>query len=84
MSTPRFELNKSTIVRIILIGGATWLSSACSTLPEPLAQAQACPPARTLVCDTFGSQSRCMCSDTSRVDRQLDRAGLPALGLNAW
>lgn len=84
MSTSRFSLKKSTIVRLFTEGTAVFLVSACSTLPQTTSLAEACPPARTLVCDTFGPESRCRCSDRGRVDRQLDRVGMPALGLNAW
>ena len=84
MPTARFSLETSTIVRPFLVGAMAVLVSACSTLPQPTSLAAYCPPTRTLVCETFGPESRCRCSDRGRVDRQLDRMAMPALGLNAW
>lgn len=84
MSTSRFSLQKRTIVRMFIAGAMAVLVSACSTLPQPTSLAEACPPTRTLVCDSFGPESRCRCSDRGRVNRQLDRAGMPALGINPW
>jgi len=84
MSTPLFSPLKSTIVRFIILCAGLIAASGCSTLPQQAASAEPCPPVRTLVCDTFGAETRCTCSDSSRVDRQLDRFGQTALGLNAW
>jgi len=84
MSHPLSALLKSTIVRFIILSAGMVVASGCSTLPRQAAHAEPCPPVRTLVCDTFGSETRCTCSDSSRVDRQLDRLGQTALGLSAW
>ena len=84
MSRPVLTTRKSTIVRILVLGAAGLLGSGCSALPERSATALPCPPARLLVCDTFASERRCACSDTSRVDRQLGRASLQTAGPTAW
>jgi len=84
MTNPLCAPLKSTIVRFIILGTSVIAASGCSTLPQQAVQAEPCPPVRTLVCDTFGSETRCTCSDSSRVGRQLDRLGQTALGLNAW
>lgn len=84
MSPSQFSLQNRTIVRILIVGAIAVLTSACGTLPQPASLAAACPPTRTLVCDTFGSESRCRCSDRGRLDRQLDRMGIPALSFIAW
>jgi hypothetical protein len=84
MSTSYFSLKNRTIVLFFNACTMTVLVSACSTLPRHASLTEACPPTRTLVCDTFGPESRCRCSDRGRVDRQLDRVGMPALSLSAW
>ena len=84
MPTVRFSLKNSTIVRLSLAATIAVLVSGGGTLPQPTSLAEMCPPTRTPVCDTFGPQSRCRCSDRGRVDRQLDRLGMSALGLNSW
>ena len=84
MPTADFSPQNRTIVRTLIAGTLAILVSACSTLPQPTSLAEMCPATRTLVCDTFGPESHCRCSDRGRLDRQLDRVGMPALGLNAW
>jgi len=84
MSSPLSAALKSTIVRFILLSAGLVAASGCSTLPRQASHAEPCPPVRTLVCEPFGSETRCTCADSSRVDRQLDRLGPTALGLNAW
>jgi hypothetical protein len=83
MPTSPFSLINRTIVRLFITGAVAVLVSACSTLPQPASLAEACPPTRTPVCDMFRPETRCRCSDRGRVDRQLDRVGMPALSLTA-
>ena len=84
MTSRLFASTKSTIVRFIILGTGMIAASGCSTLPQQASHATPCAPVGTLVCEPFGTETRCTCSDSSRVDRQLDRLGHTALGLNAW
>ena len=84
MTSRLFASVKSTIVRFIIFGASMIAASGCSTLPQQASHAEPCPPVATLVCEPFGTETRCTCSDSSRVDRQLDRFGHTALGLSAW
>jgi hypothetical protein len=75
---PRFRLSKkSTIVRLT-IPLAIAFSSACAGLPQRAATGPGCPPASMRICEAFGPQSRCHCTDVHALDRELGRLGLTA------
>ena len=70
----------STNVRLISTLSLLLMLSACaSTGAGNAVGASVCPPERLLVCESFASERKCRCSDTSRVVRSLT-----AIGPSGW
>jgi len=72
---------KRTIVLFIFSGAVSAFVAGCGTLAPRTAELAPCPPTRTLICEEFGPETRCQCSDPAGMDRELDRLGLNAA---AW
>ncbi len=85
MSTQSVFVKKRTIVRFIINGLGALALTGCASMPDADTAAAACPPVRTLVCESFGRQTRCTCADAARVDRDLERFAQQApLGSRGW
>jgi len=68
---------KSTIVRLLSIALAGLFLAACTGVAPRTAQRAPCAAAGTLICEDFGAESRCGCTDAAAVERQV--AGLGEL-----
>jgi hypothetical protein len=67
---------KRTIVLFTAAMAVALLATGCAGLPQTLARQTDCPPARTLLCEEFGPESRCHCADTATVSRSLAGLGV--------
>lgn len=81
MLRPIRPLRKSTIVRFGVLASAV-LGAACSGAPQRLGMSPDCPPVSTRICEAFGPQGRCRCTDARALHRDLER--LAAHGVSAW
>jgi hypothetical protein len=75
---------KSTIVRFMLLALVGIILPACASVTPRLAQQAPCAVAATLICEDFGSQSRCRCTDATAVERQVAGLGHNAAIGRGW
>ena len=85
MSIRELFSKNSTNVRVFMILLAALSAVGCAVTPAQVVDSASCPPARTLICDAFGTERRCRCSDSMRIDRNLERLGLaPQTHFAVW
>jgi len=71
---------KDTNVRLITVILLLLASSACSTTGlRGDNTAHYCAATQTLMCESFGTERRCQCGDSARIDRSLT-----AFGVTTW
>jgi hypothetical protein len=69
---------KRTIVPFLTLTLGALIATGCSAVGPRTASTVPCPPARRLVCENFGPESRCQCSDAAAIDREIARLGRSA------
>ena len=79
------DLKKSTNVRFISAVALALLVTGCGTVTPRSGETESVRTPGPAMCESFGPETRCSHSDSSRVARELDRLNRSArVGFRGW